>query len=124
MHSHDDVGHCAPDTNGCGSQLREGHSFDERIIAVTAIDYRGRVLTVVSQADATCCSARAPEVMPFMTIMFGGPLGQMIWKGDTWADSLRNHETAVCKLTRGDFIRWLRLNESSSGPFQSASATP
>ena len=98
MHSHDDVGHSAPDTNGCGSQPREGHSFDERIIAVTAIDYRGRVLTVVSQADATCCSARAPEVMPFMTIMFGGPLGQMIWKGDTWADSLRNHETAVCKL--------------------------
>jgi hypothetical protein len=98
MQSHDDVGHCAPDTNGCGSQPREGHSFDERMMAVTAIDYRGRVFTVVSQADATCCSARAPEVRPFMTIMFGGPLGQMTWKADTWADSLRNHETAVCKL--------------------------
>ena len=31
MQSHDDVGHCAPDTNGCGSKPREGHSFDERM---------------------------------------------------------------------------------------------
>ena len=98
MQSHDDVGHCAPDTNGCGSQPQEGHSFDERIMAVTAIDYRGRVLTVVSQTEAARCSAQASEVMPFMTIMFGGPLGQMTWKADTWAGSLRNHETAVCKL--------------------------
>jgi hypothetical protein len=30
--------------------------------------------------------------------MFGGPLGQMTWKADTWANSLRNHETAVCTL--------------------------
>ncbi|WP_316239471.1 hypothetical protein [Bradyrhizobium sp. SZCCHNR1015] len=67
-------------------------------MAVTAIDYCGRVLTVVSQSDVACGSTQTTDVIPFMTIMFGGPLGQMTWKADTWANSLRNHETAVRKL--------------------------
>ena len=67
-------------------------------MAVTAIDYCGHVLTVVSQSDVNWGSTQTADVIPFMTIMFGGPLGQMTWKADTWANSLRNHETAVCKL--------------------------
>jgi hypothetical protein len=38
------------------------------------------------------------EVIPFMIVMFGGPLGQITWTADTWTNSLRNHEAAVCKL--------------------------
>jgi hypothetical protein len=98
MPSHGNVGEGAPDTNGSKSRPREGHSFDDRVMAVTAIDYCGHVLTVVSQSDVTCSSAHKADVIPFMTIMFGGPLGQMTWKADTWANSLRNHETAVCTL--------------------------
>jgi hypothetical protein len=67
-------------------------------MAVTAIDYRGHVLTVVSQSDVTGSSAQTANVIPFMTIMFGGPLGRMTWKAETWASSLRNHETAVSTL--------------------------
>ena len=92
------VGGSAPDTSGSKSGHREGHSFDDRVMAVTAIDYGGHVLTVVSQSDVTWGSTQPADVRPFMTIMFGGPLGQMTWKADTWANSLRNHETAVCTL--------------------------
>jgi len=98
MPSHGNVGEGAPDTNGSKSRPREGHSFDDRVMAVTAIDYCGHVLTVVSQSDVTWGSTQTADVTPFMTIMFGGPLGQMAWKADTWANSLRNHETAVCTL--------------------------
>jgi hypothetical protein len=92
------VGDGALDTSGSKLRPREGHSLDDRVMAVTAIDYCGRVLTVVSQSDVTWGSTQTADVIPFMTIMFGGPLGQMTWKADTWANSLRNHETAVCKL--------------------------
>jgi hypothetical protein len=98
MQGRDDVADGAPDSNESGSRPREEHSFDDRVMAVTAIEYRGHVLTVVSQSDVTCSSAQTPDVIPFVTTMFGGPLGQMMWKADTWASSLRNHETAVCKL--------------------------
>ena len=92
------VGDGAPNTSGSKSRPCEGHSLDDRAMAVTAIDYCGHVLTVVSQSDVTWGFTQAADVRPFMTIMFGGPLGQMTWKADTWANSLRNHETAVCTL--------------------------
>ena len=92
------VGAGAQDTSGFESRHREGHSCDDRVMAVTAIDYCGHVLTVVSQSDVTWGSTQTSEVTPFMTIMFGGPLGQETWPADTWANSLRNHETAVCTL--------------------------
>jgi len=88
----------ALDTSSSKSRPREGHAYDDRVMAVTAIDYCGHVLTVVSQSDVTWGSTQTSEVTPFMTIMFGGPLGQETWPADTWANSLRNHETAVCKL--------------------------
>jgi hypothetical protein len=91
------VGDCAPDTSGVKSRHSEGHC-DDRVMAVTAIDYCGHVLTVVSQSDVPGTPTQTAEVIPFMTTMFGGPLGQMTWKADTWANSLRNHETAVCTL--------------------------
>ncbi len=46
-------------------------------MAVTGIDYCGRVLPVVSQADVALKSAEISGVVPFMTIMFGGPTGQI-----------------------------------------------
>ena len=98
MPSRGNVGDGASDTSGFKSGRREEHSLDDRVMAVTAIDYCGHVLTVVSQYNVTGGSTQTADVIPFMTIMFGGPLGQMTWKADTWANSLRNHETAVCKL--------------------------
>jgi hypothetical protein len=67
-------------------------------MAVTAIDYRGRVLTVVSRSDAACGSAQTVGLAPFTTIILGGVLAQMMWKADSWTNSLRNHETAVREL--------------------------
>lgn len=86
------------DTTGSSSRPRQRHAFDDRVMAVTAIDFCGHVLTVVSQSDVTRGSAQTADLIPFRTIMFGGPLGQMTWKADTWASCLRNHETAVGKL--------------------------
>ncbi|WP_316232330.1 hypothetical protein [Bradyrhizobium sp. SZCCHNR1051] len=84
-------------------------------MAVTAIDFCGHVLTVVSQSDVTRGSTRTADFMPFMTIMFGGPLGQMTWKADTWANCLRNHETAVCKLIESISSEGRGLNGQANG---------
>lgn len=88
----------ALNTSGSRSLPRKEHASGDRVMAVTAIDYCGHVLTVVSQSDGTWGSTQSAEVIPFMTIMFGGPLGQITWTADTWANSLRNHEAAVSKL--------------------------
>jgi len=88
----------APETNASTSHPRKGHSPDDRVMAVTAIDHRGHVLTVVSQSNVPEGCTQTADVIPFMTIMFGGPLGQMRWEADTWPNSLRNHEMAVSKL--------------------------
>jgi hypothetical protein len=92
------VGDDAPDTSGSKSPHGDEHTFDDRVMAVTAIDYSGHVLTVVSQSNVNGGSTQTAGVTPFMTIMFGGPLGQITWEADTWVNSLRNHEMAVCKL--------------------------
>jgi hypothetical protein len=97
------LGDGTPDASGSKSRQGEEQSLDDRVMAVTAIDYCGRVLTVVSQADVARKSAETSEVIPFMTIMFGGPLGQITWTADTWVNSLRNHEAAVCKLIESIF---------------------
>jgi hypothetical protein len=92
VQSHNDTGSCAPAADGSESLLEYEHAADERVMAVTAIDYRGRVLTVVSR------SAQAIGSMSFTTTILSGPLGQMTWTAETWINSLRNHETAVCQL--------------------------
>jgi hypothetical protein len=98
MRGRGNVGDGGPDESRSKSRPREENSLNDRVLAVTAIDYRGRVLTVVSQSEVAWGAAQAAEVIPFVTTMFGGPLGQMTWKADTWANSLRNHEMAVGKL--------------------------
>jgi hypothetical protein len=75
-------------------------SSDERVMAITAIEYRGRVLTVVSRRDAGHGPAEATEGTAFTTVVLGGPLGELTWTADTWINSLRNHETAVSQLIR------------------------
>jgi hypothetical protein len=98
VQSHNDTGSFAPASDGSESLLEDEHAADERVMAVTAIDYRGRVLTVVSRSDAAGRSAQAIGSMSFTTTILSGPLGQMTWTADTWINSLRNHETAVCQL--------------------------
>jgi hypothetical protein len=98
MQGRNDTWSCAPAADGSESLLEDEHAADERVMAVTAIDYRGRVLTVVSRSDAAGCSAQAIGPVSFTTTILSGPLGQMTWTAETWINSLRNHETAVCKL--------------------------
>jgi hypothetical protein len=57
----------APDTSGFKSGPREEHPLDDRLMAVTAIDYCGHVLTVVSEADITQGSTQTAEVNSFIT---------------------------------------------------------
>ncbi|WP_315743821.1 MULTISPECIES: hypothetical protein [unclassified Bradyrhizobium] len=78
----------------------EERSAEQRVMAVTAIDYRGRVLTVVSRSDIAHPNAQATGLMSFTTIILSGPLGQLTWTAETWRESLRNHEMAVSKLIR------------------------
>jgi hypothetical protein len=85
---------------GNGSPGQDHEFSRESVMAVTAVEYRGRVLTVVSRSDAPGRSAQVPDSTPFTTILFGGPMGQTIWTAETWIDSLRNHEKAVRKLIR------------------------
>jgi hypothetical protein len=85
-----------------GSELpgQDAPFSGERVVAVTAIEYRGRVLTVVSRSDGGRRPAEATDGTAFTTIVFGGPLGELTWTADTWINSLRNHETAVSQLIR------------------------
>jgi len=98
MQGRNDTASCAPAADGSGSPLEDEDVPDERVMAVTAIDYRGRVLTVVSRSDAACSSAQEMGPMSFTTTILSGPLGQLSWTAETWTNSLRNHETAVCRL--------------------------
>jgi hypothetical protein len=66
----------------------------QELVAHPAVE----ALTVVSQSNVNGGSTQTAGVTPPMTIMFGGPLGQITWEADTWVNSLRNHEMAVCKL--------------------------
>jgi hypothetical protein len=100
MQGRSDSGGFGPATGGSEPRGDDGQSCDERVVAVTAIEYRGRVLTVVTRSDAVRHSAQAAESTSFTTMLFGGPLGEMTWTAETRINSLQNHETAVCKLIR------------------------
>src|SRR5262249_16798703 len=100
MQGRNDIGRLAPGADESELSGQDEPFSDERVMAVTAIEYRGRVLTVVSRSDAGRRSAQAMDLTPFTTILFGGPLGELTWTAETWINSLRNHETAVCKLIR------------------------
>jgi hypothetical protein len=88
------------DTEACAQAAGGSEAFrqDGCVMAVTAIDYRGRVLTVVSRSDTACGSVQEMGPISFTTTILSGPLGQLSWTAETWMHSLRNHETAVCKL--------------------------
>ena len=100
MQGRNDIGRFAPAADGSELPGQDEPFSDERVMAVTAIEYRGRVLTVVSRSDAGHRPAQATDLTSFTTILFGGPLGETTWTAETWINSLRNHETAVCKLIR------------------------
>jgi hypothetical protein len=97
MQSRDGSEHCAVGPTGDGaSRRRRRRSLDGEPMAVTAIDYGDRLLTVISRSITERRSGLEP--MPFRTSVFGGSLGEMTWKADTWPNSLRNHALAVCKV--------------------------
>ena len=62
------------DPVGSPSGVGEEHSAEQRVMEVTAIDYRGRVLTVVSRSDIAHPNAQATGPMSFTTIILSGPL--------------------------------------------------
>jgi hypothetical protein len=111
MQDRGDGGYRSRDSDDHRSCGFEGGFCNEHLIAVTAVDYSGRVLTVVSRADITSRSVREPAAAPFMTILFGGPLGQRTWKADTWLESLRNHAMAVSEV-----IESISLVGAGGGP--------
>jgi hypothetical protein len=103
MQGRNDTGSRAAAADGGELPALDERAADERVMAVTAIDYCGRVLTVVSRSDAAGRSGEAIDPVSFTTTILSGPvlsgpLGQMTWTAGTWINSLRNHETAVCKL--------------------------
>ncbi|MBV9968720.1 MAG: hypothetical protein JO228_01955, partial [Xanthobacteraceae bacterium] len=59
MQGRNDTEPCGPTADGSEALLQDEHAADERVMAVTAIDYRGRVLTVVSRSDIAGRSAQA-----------------------------------------------------------------
>jgi hypothetical protein len=93
MQDRDDTETCAQAADGGEAFLRDGW-----VMAVTAINYRGRVLTVVSRSDTACGSAQEMGPISFTTTILSEPLGQLSWTAETWMNSLRNHETAVGRL--------------------------
>lgn len=64
-------------------------------IAVTAIDYRGRVVTITSQQVEIGSSHLTPTDAAFATSIYGGPLNELAWEASSWGASLRHHADAV-----------------------------
>jgi hypothetical protein len=79
MQGRDDTETCAQAADGSEALLQ-----DECVMAVTAIDYRGRVLTVVSRSDPACGSVQERGPVSFTTTIVSGPLGQLSWTAETW----------------------------------------
>jgi hypothetical protein len=98
MQGRNDIWRFAPAADESERPGQDGRFSDERVTAVTAIEYRGSVLTVVSQSDDGRRSAQVMDLTSFTTKLFGGPLGELTWTAETWTNSLRNHKTAVCQL--------------------------
>jgi hypothetical protein len=100
MQGRNDIGRLPPAADESELPGQDEPFSDEGVMAVTAIEYGGRVLTVVSRSDAGRRAAQMADLTSFTTILFGGPLGELTWTAETWINSLRNHETAVCQLIR------------------------
>jgi hypothetical protein len=64
-------------------------------MAVTAIDYGGRLVTVVSQRVDDPSSMGVLQRSAFTTNIRGGSLSDSIWEATSWLASLRNHASAV-----------------------------
>jgi hypothetical protein len=69
-----------------------------RTVAVTAIEHRDIIITVVSLV-------REPESSPFpitsrafITMILGGPLAGQTWEGMTWSAMIGNHAGAVSRI--------------------------
>lgn len=70
-------------------------SEGEPQIAVTALDYRGRVVTITSQQVEIARSRLTPPNAAFATSIYGGPLNELTWEASSWSASLRHHADAV-----------------------------
>jgi hypothetical protein len=73
-------------------------SAGECEMAVTAIDYDGRLVTVVSQRIDPAPSMGALQNSAFTTNIRGGGFSDIVWEATSWVASLRNHANAVSRV--------------------------
>lgn len=73
--------------------------FPDRAVAVTAIEHGKIIITVTSrvqEAEASLCTEIGG---PYVTTIFGGPLGGETVVTDSWKMMLSNHAVAVARVT-------------------------
>jgi hypothetical protein len=70
----------------------------DRTVAVTAIEHRNIVITVVSLIRESESSALSTTQIAFVTTILGGPLGGETWEGQSWNIMIRNHAGAVNRI--------------------------
>ncbi len=70
----------------------------DRTVAVTAIEHRNIVITVVSLIRESEASASLTTQIAFVTTVLGGPLGGETWEGESWSVMIRNHAGAVNRI--------------------------
>ena len=69
-----------------------------RTVAVTAIEHRNIVITVVSLIGESKTSALSTTQIGFVTTVLGGPLAGETWEGQSWSIMIRNHAGAVNRI--------------------------
>jgi hypothetical protein len=69
-----------------------------RTVAVTAIEHRNIVITVVSLIPESEASGLSTAESTFVTTILGGPLGGETWEGQNWSMMIRNHARAVSRI--------------------------
>jgi hypothetical protein len=70
----------------------------DRTVAVTAIEHRNIVITVVSLPRESKNSALSTAQTAFVTTVLGGPLAGETWEGQSWSAMIRNHAGAVNRI--------------------------
>jgi hypothetical protein len=70
----------------------------DRTIAVSAIEHRDIVITVVSLIRESKTPALSTTQIAFVTTVLGGPLAGETWEGQSWSAMIRNHAGAVNRI--------------------------
>src|SRR5690242_19376512 len=73
-------------------------SAGECEMAVTAIDYGGRLVTVVSRRVERSPSNAPLQTSAFTTNIRGSSLSDTVWEATSWVGSLQNPANAVSRV--------------------------